>query len=206
VTRRPGLRRTGTAVALVAVLLGSGACTGDESGDDGPEEPSSDASAEVVDEVPLSTRVGVVTGKLEPARRKALAGKVGTVVDAWFDAAYLEGDYPRTSFRDAFPGFTVGAAALARRDRDLLTNARIGSRIDEVVPLSKTVRVDVLSPGRHPAGATARFRLAFRTSGDFELRVVVSGRLMLARAKSGDWKVFAYDVRRSAVAARGSGQ
>ena len=204
-TRRPGFRRTGTAVALVAVLLGSGACTGDESAKDSPDEPAGEAVQEAP-EVQLTTRVGVVTGKLEPVRRKALAGRVGKVVDAWFDAAYLEGDYPRTGFRDAFPGFTAGAAALARRDQDLLTNARIGSRIDGVVALRKTVRVDLLSPGRHPVGATARFRLAFRTSGDLERRVVVSGRLMLARAQSGDWKVFAYDVRRSAGATRGSGQ
>ena len=204
-TRRPGFRRTGTAVALVAVLLGSGACTGDDSAKESPDGPSDEAVQEAP-EVQLVTRVGVVTGKLEPARRKVLAARVGKIVDAWFDAAYLEGDYPRTSFRDAFPGFTTDAAALASRDRALLTNARIGTRVDAVVALRKTVRVDLLSPGRHPAGATARFRLAFRTSGDLERRVVVNGRLMLAKAKSGDWKVFAYDVRRSAGAARGSGQ
>lgn len=202
-TRRPGFRRTATAAALVAVLLGSGACTGDESPKDSPDEPSEGV---VVQEVQLITRVGVVTGKLQPARRKALAGRVGKIVDGWFDAAYLDGDYPRTSFGDAFPGFTRDAAALARRDRDLLSNARLGSRIDGVVALRKSVRVDLLSPGRHPVGATARFRLAFRTSGDLERRVVVSGRLMLAKSRAGVWKVFAYDVRRSAGATRRSGQ
>lgn len=186
---------------LVAVLLATGACTGDDPADDTPERPSEEA----VQEVPLVTRVGVVTGKLQPVRRKALAGRVGDIVGAWFDAAYLEGDYPRTSFADAFPGFTRDAAALARRDRDLLTNFRIGPKIDGVVPLRKSVKVDLLSPGRHPVGATARFRLAFRTSGDLERRVVVSGRLMLTRVH-GTWKVFAYDVRRSAVAAQGSGR
>jgi hypothetical protein len=186
---------------LVAVLLAAGACTGDEAADPAPETPS----AEPVPEVQLTTRVGVVTGKLEPVRRKALAGRVGGVVDAWFDAAYLEGDYPRTDFADAFPGFTRDAAALARRDRELLTNDAIGARIDGVVPLRKTVKVDLLSPGRRPAGATARFRLSFETTGDLERRVVVSGRLMLAKVH-GTWKVFAYDVRRSVRAAGGSGQ
>lgn len=204
-TRRPGFRRTATAAALVAVLLGSGACTGDDSPKDSPDEPSEETVQEAP-EVQLTTRVGVVTGKLQPPRRKALAGRVGKIVDAWFDAAYLDGDYPRTRFGDAFPGFTRDAAALARRDRDLLTNARLGARIDGVVALRKSVRVDLLSPGRHPVGATARFRLAFRTSGDLERRVVVSGRLMLAKSRAGVWKVFAYDVRRSAGATRRSGQ
>jgi hypothetical protein len=205
VTRRPGFRRTATAAALVAVLLGSGACTGDESSQDSPDEPSEETVQEAP-EVQLTTRVGVVTGKLQPPRRKALAGRVGKIVDAWFDAAYLDGDYPRTGFADAFPGFTRDAAALARRDRDLLTNARLGPRIDGVEALRKSVRVDLLSPGRHPVGATARFRLAFRTSGDLERRVVVTGRLMLAKSQAGVWKVFAYDVRRSAGATRRSGE
>jgi hypothetical protein len=199
VTRRPGSGRTRTAAALVAVLLAGSACTGDEPAEDKTDEPTQ----ETVQEVPLTARVGVVTGKLKPVRRRALAGRVGDIVDAWFDAAYLEGDYPRTSFSDAFPGFTHDAAALARRDRDLLTNAAIGSRIDGVVALRKTVRVDLFSPGRHPAGATARFRLEFLTAGGLERRVVVNGRLMLARVRRGVWKVFAYDVSRSVRAAQG---
>jgi hypothetical protein len=199
VMRRPGSGRARTAGALVAVLLAAGACTGDDDPKEAPETPSEEA----VQEVQLTTRVGVVTGKLQPVRRRALAHRVGTIVDAWFDAAYLDGDYPRTSFENAFPGFTTDAAALAKRDRDLLTNARLGSRIDGVVALRKTLKVDLLSPGRHPAGATARFRLAFRTTGDLERKVVVSGRLMLA-PRHGVWKVFAYDVRRSVGATGGS--
>ena len=201
--KRPGSGRARTAAVLVAVLLATGACTGDDPADDTPDGPSDEA--EVVQEVQLVTRVGVVTGKLQPVRRKALAHRVGEIVDAWFDAAYLGGDYPRTGFADAFPGFTRDAAALARRDRDLLTNARIGQRIDGVVPLRKSVKVDLLSPGRRPAGATARFRLEFLTTGGLERRVVVNGRLMLARVH-GAWKVFAYDVRRSVRSAEGSGQ
>jgi len=202
VTRRPGFGRIGTAAVLVAVLLSVGACTDDKPADEKPDEPAE----ETVQEVPLTTRVGVVTGKLKPARRQAVAGRVGEIVDAWFDAAYLEGDYPRTSFRDAFPGFTRDAAALARRDRDLLTNAQLGSRIDGVVALRKTVRVDLLSARRRAAGATARFRLEYETTGEVERRVVVNGRLMLAPVRGGAWKIFAYDVRRSVRAAEGGAQ
>jgi hypothetical protein len=184
---------------LVALLLTTGACTGD---DDPADEPSAAASETPTGapEVQLTATVGVVTGKLQPPRRRALTRRVGGMVGAWFDAAYLDGDYPRSDFRNVFPGFTRDAAALARRDRDLLTNAQLGDRIDGVVALRKTVKVDLLSPGRRPAAATARFRFAFRTTGDVERRVVVRGRLMLARV-NGTWKIFAYDVRRSAGAA-----
>lgn len=189
------------AAALVGVLLSGGACTGDKSDGNKPDEHS----GPVVQEVPLTAKVGVVTGKLQPARRTAMADRVGELVGAWFDAAYLAGDYPRTSFGDSFPGFTRKAAVLASRDQDLLSNAAIGSRIDGVVPLRKTVRVDLLSPGRHPAGATARFRLEFATTGTLQRTVVVNGRLMLVKVH-GAWKIFAYDVKRSVRAAEGGAQ
>ena len=64
--------------------------------------------------------------------------------------------------------------------------------------VSKAVQVDVFSPKKKPAGATARFRLVFRTTGNAERRVLVSGRLVLTRVK-GKWKVFGFDVKRSAM-------
>ena len=43
--------------------------------------------------------------------------QVGKVVDRWWDAAYLGGGYPRSSFPSAFPGFTDGAEKRARATR-----------------------------------------------------------------------------------------
>ena len=113
-------------------------------------------------------------------------------------AAYLGGEYPRARFKDSWPGFTVGANALARHDRLLTSNAQLGDRIDGVRAVSKIVKVDVFSPKKKPAGATARFRLVFRTTGDAERRVVVSGRLLLTKVKK-RWKVFGFDVKKSVV-------
>ena len=56
----------------------------------------------------------------------------------------------------------------------------------------------MFSPKQQPAGATARFRLVFRTTGNAERRVLVTGRLVLTKAK-GTWKVFGFDVQRSAT-------
>lgn len=184
--------RVATVLAVAIALLGS-ACSGDEkAAEERPEPPGAD----LVAQVPLEARFGVLAGKLPASRRTSIARQVGAVVDGWFEAAYLGGDYPRTDFADAFPGFTAGAARLARRDRALLSNASVGGRVEEVTVTSRTVRVDVLAPKGRVAGATARFRLDFTTEGTFARRVVVHGRLMLTHGRTG-WRVFAYDVRRS---------
>lgn len=195
--RRGAPRRArGTAIA-VALLLCAGACSGGDSGDDETEEKGSGPPA-----VRAEVSVGEVTGRLPVRRRKTVVKQVGGVVDRWFEAAYL-GDYPRRDFSDAFPGFTPGAVRLARRDRGLMSNAAIGPDVDAVVPVREVVRVDILSARKRAAGATARFRFVFRTDGERPRRVTVSGRLALTKAAGKGWRVFAYDVARSARPAGG---
>ena len=58
--------------------------------------------------VPTRTKIHRVYGRLPDARRKVVRTQVGKVVDRWWDAAYLGGSYPRSSFPAAFPGFTDG--------------------------------------------------------------------------------------------------
>ena len=72
--------------------------------------------------VQTTTKIHRVFGRLPDARRKAVRRQVGEVVDRWWDAAYLGGTYPRSSFPSAFPGFTDGAEQRARSDKALLTN------------------------------------------------------------------------------------
>ncbi|MET1059851.1 MAG: hypothetical protein ABWX84_09650 [Nocardioides sp.] len=196
---RSASRRTSTVTALLVLALGAGACSGD-GGDDAadPSSASSAAGQTARPEVKLRVRVGTLAGELQRQRRRAVAKDVGRVVDRWFEAAYLGGDYPRKSFQDSWPGFTAGARDLAHRDRTLTSNALLGERVDAVRATAKDVKVDVFSPKRRPAGATARFRLVFRTTGKAERRVVVNGRLMLTRVK-GTWRVFGFDVKRMAT-------
>ena len=191
--------RTSTATVLLALALAAGGCSGGDSDDDASDTSSPPTAAPTAPpEVKIRARVATVAGELPRQRRKVVARDVGKVVDRWFEAAYLGGDYPRTSFRDAWPGFTAGARALAHRDRTLTSNVLLGKRIDGVRAVAKDVRVDVFSPKRRPAGATARFRLVFRTTGKAERRVLVNGRLVLTRVK-GTWRVFGFDVKRSAT-------
>jgi hypothetical protein len=192
---RPASRRTSTAAVLLALALASGACSGGD--DDDPASPAPDSSTRPAPEVKLEAGVATVAGELPRRKRRAVARDVGAAVDRWFEAAYLGGGYPRTAVGDAWPGFTAGAVRLARRQRNLTSNALLSDRIDGVTAVRKLVRVDVLSPRRRPAGATARFRLVYDTSGDATRRVVVGGRLLLTRER-GRWKVFGFDVNRSA--------
>ena len=191
--------RTSTATALLALALAAGGCSGGGSDDDASDPSSPPASAQpAAPEVKIRARVSTVAGELPAKRRKVVARDVGKAVDRWFEAAYLGGDYPRASFKDAWPGFTAGARQLAHRDRALTSNALLGKRIDGVRATAKDVRIDVFSPKQQPAGATARFRLVFRTTGNAERRVRVSGRLVLTKSK-GTWKVFGFDVQRAAT-------
>lgn len=176
---------------LVVLVLAS--CSSDDKGD----EPGPDAAPEQSGStVTMTSRVGTVTGSLKPKVRKRVVARVAERVDRWFDAAWLDGDYPRKQMKHAWPGFTKGLAVQARKDRSETTNARLAPKIDGVTAVRKRVSVDILAVKGRAVGSTARFLLAFDTQGDVERRVKVRGHLSLTPGKSG-WRVFAYDVRRS---------
>lgn len=181
---------------VLCLALGTSACTSDRDSPDTPAESS--AAAQPTNdgrtfEIETRTTLGKVVGRLGKGDRRRLQETITGVVQRWFNAAYVGGDYPRSDFRDAFPGFTPGARDEARRDKVLLTNKGIGSRIDDVTPTQSRLWLDVLAVGKRPAGVTARFLLKFRTDGDLTRRVRVKGRLMLTRQESG-WRIFGYDV------------
>lgn len=195
------VRRTAAAAALALALgAGAGACS---SGDDAepaatgtPEPTVSSPPAERT--VPTRVSTGQVSGRVSRPVRLRLERQVAAVVDGWTEAAYLGGDYPRRAFVDSWPGFTRGARDRAHRDRALMSNEDIGTRIDGVRPRRSVVVVDVLAPGGRPAAVTARVSLRFTTTGDLERTVRVQGRLFLTRV-DGRWKVFGYDVTKGAV-------
>ena len=177
-----GRRRAALAAGTLLVGLLAAGCTSDDEGQKPASEPGGSPSASPSDGpfvAPLQVRPRVVTGALHPAARTKVANQVGKVVGGWFDAAYLGGKYPRTDFSKSFPGFAGGAVVRARRDLALMSNASVGPRVDGVRPTSRVVLVDILSPGRSPAAATAHFRLRFDTSGEAPQTVVVTGKLLL---------------------------
>ena len=99
-----------------------------------------------------------------PRPRRTLEKAIAEVVDGWLDAAYVAGDYPRTRLRDAFPGFTRGAADRAAAGRALMSNQAIGARIDAVDgrPSAGCASTCWPSRARRPVAATARARARLR--------------------------------------------
>jgi hypothetical protein len=190
------------------LALAAGCTSGKDDDQAGPSElPSrSLGSQATLDAKPVPTEVAVasvVGRKLEREQRRRLEKQVSRVVSQYFDDAFLAGQYPRKDFSRAFATFSGGAADRAARDRDLLTNAEIGTTTVAVVPRTKQARLDVLAP-KHVAGLTARIRLVFvaeRTddAGSADQRVTVKGRLLMDRRKSGAWQIFGYDLTRSSV-------
>ncbi|MBB6629186.1 hypothetical protein H5V45_17800 [Nocardioides sp. KIGAM211] len=195
--------RTGAPVAAVLLVLAllAGACSGDDGGDGPGAEASATAtgSAAADEPAPITTTasLGVLTGKLGRKDRARFTKAVTRVVDDWIDAAYLDGDYPRGDFRASFPHFTTGARAEALRERDLMTNQDVGRRIDGVTATRRVLHIDALVVRHRPVGATARFVLRLRTTGDLERRIEVAGRLFLTQHHG--WRIFGYDVHKGAL-------
>ena len=195
--------------AVVTALLVIGLLAAGCSGDDEPSSTpsSSQTSLQDPDDAPTLSinpvvKLGKVVGRLTRSDRKRLEGVVSDVAVHWLEAAYLGGDYPRKDFRDSWPGFTASAKKLARHDKALMSNARIGSRVDQVNPSSLAVTVDLLGVKKRPVGATAHVQLRFDTEGTgsnpAKHKVYIGGRLRLTPTPHG-WKVFAYTINRGDV-------
>lgn len=196
-------------VALVTVvLLGTAGCSGSGSSS-ASTTPSGGSTTSGDGGVPAAVQTKVSIGKVsgiakKPARKKfrtavpALEKRVGKAVDAWFDGAYVGVGYPTDSFPDAFRTFTSQAAADARKQGTLMTNAALGPDISGVTAVKRDVTLDVLAPGGTVAATTARVRLVFDTSGDKKKKVTVSGSLFLTRDPHGTWRIFGFDVSKGA--------
>lgn len=199
-------RRPFVAGACALVLGLTSACTTDsepEPRNPAIESPAASEGAQATLEpapVPANVRITRLIGRMKPKDREVLERNVGRVVTAYFDDAFLGGDYPRSDFDDAFATFSRGAADRARKHRDLLTNLELGPTTESVTPRRQSAYLSVLAPHKVAAGITARIHLRYLAlrSDEPDMSVTVKGRLMLTRKKSGGWHVFGYDVRRSA--------
>ncbi len=164
-----------------------------------PGLPGGDDGDEAVRETRLSASLGVVTGRLDRSARERVREDVRRVVARWVATAYVGDGWPRGRAALAFPGFTPGAAAQARDDRALLSNADLDDRLQEVLVRRHEVTLDVLARDGRPQAVTARLVLGMRLTGDVERDERVTGSLYLTRTGQ-DWRVLGYDVRRGRVA------
>lgn len=198
------VRRTAGTLLCGLVVATMGACTSDKPAPAPPAEESATPSEESTATLepkpaPAKVRVTRVAGRLKPKDQEVLARNIGSVVTAYFDDAFLGGDYPRSDFGDAFATFSSGAARQARRDQDLLTNVELGPSTESVVARRQTAYLSVLAPHRVAAGVTALVHLRYlaERADAPDKEVTVKGRLMLTRRQDGGWKIFGYDLTRS---------
>jgi hypothetical protein len=202
-------RAAGVVVCALALTASAGCTGGSKTPAARPTPAASSASTGSVATmtprpVPLKVLVTRVSGRLPAKARTSLQGNVGRTISAYVDGAFL-GDYPRSDFSAAFATFTKGAASDAKRDRDLLTNARFGPSTGSVAVKKQTAYLSVLAPHKVAAGVTARVELALlldRADKSAE-RVHVTGRLLLTRKQGGGWQIFGYDLARSNTAVGG---
>jgi len=204
-TTRTGVATKGAvAAALTALTLVAGGCSGSDSSAPSTAPSSADTTATtqpVVAHVALGKVAGTIKKKNRKTfmddHRKTMLKQVGEAVASWVDGGFVGVDYPRDSFDSAFSSFTGQAKRDATRQKRLMTNWGLRHKIDGVEAQKYTVTVDVMAPRGRPAGATARVRLVFTTTGDTQERVVVRGRLLLTPAH-GKWRIFGYDVSKGA--------
>ena len=192
-------------VAILSAALSVAACSGGGDDDDPAATPPSGGSqaSTATDNAPppVETRatLGKVRGKLPKGKRSKVREQVAHAVDDWLEAAYVGGDYPRTDFSTSWPGFTTGAKSDAEGDKALMSNQDIGDEVSSVRATARRVSVDVLAVQGHARGATARFVLKFKTDGDVQRKIEVSGRLFLTPSPDG-WRIFGYDVTKGRFA------
>jgi len=183
---------------MLSLVLGLAGCSGGD--EDDPQGEGSQTGATAERGTPSKVEVGRVAGRLGKGPAREVAAEVAKVVDRWLDAAYVAGDYPRSDFRNAFPGFTKDAARLAARQGALMSNERVGEDVDGVTATRRVIRVDLLAPKGKAAGATAHVNLVIELTGEVERTDQVRGRVVLTPSKNG-WRVFGFDIARGKVRA-----
>jgi hypothetical protein len=185
-------------VLVVGGCSGSGSDSSSPSA--GPSSSATTAAQPVAAEVSLGKVAGTIKKKNRKTfldHRKTMLKQVGDAVASWVDGGFVGVDYPRASFDAAFSSFTAQAKRDATHQRKLMTNWDLRQKINGVEVETNKVTIDVMAPKGRPAGATARVRLVFTTTGDTEERVTVRGRLLLTPAH-GKWRIFGYDVSKGA--------
>jgi hypothetical protein len=179
--------------ACCALLLLGAALTGcsDEDGSGTADQSSSSTTEAVVRPLRLPTAVTRVHGDLTKEQRRRVAVGAKEVITGYLEAAYLH-QRPGSGYRGSFPGFTLGARALALKDTAVVSDRSFDG--STVKPRGGVAYVSVVAPHGHPVGATARVSVDLAVADSQRTKwVTVTGRLLLT-PRTNKWRIFGYDL------------
>ena len=202
-----GPLRYGAALAAAALLWPLVGCTdAEEVGEPTPvtttsSDPATAPATRLArPDAPWQVRVVQISSGVPKDRRAGVARSVQATLDTWVDGGFLTG-YPREEFGRAFVRWTAQAAGQGRADRDITTNAAMGSALVDLVATQREANLFVFASHGTAGGATARVLLRFlgeRSDGEL-VALLVRGELRLTRVGP-HWRVFGYDLTKAVQA------
>ncbi len=206
--RAPRLVQVMVVTTVLATLLAS--CTHDDSSTP-PTAPSTGATETTAgaptlekSNARLKVAIAQMRGGVKKSQRAWITRKIAKPIQGWMDTAYLQGSFPRSGTasydKATFGGWTQQAARLALHDRRVTTNAAISDKVVRVVADQRSARLFVFAFGGLTGGATARIHLKMTAEKKSGIRTsyVVAGQLLLTR-KANRWRIFGYDLHRTAL-------
>lgn len=196
-------------MVAAAVLVVSTSCTSDPEKKAPAPAPSSSTSQPDVtapattltkQNAKLKVTIEQLRGGVKRRQWPALQRAIARPIASWIDAAYA-GSYPRASYTGAFRGWTPDARRLAKRDREITTNAAVGKRLVALVVDKRGVKLYVFATRGRTGGATAQVSIGLtgQKQGGVPHSYAVTGRVYLLR-DGGRWRIFGYDLSRREVA------
>jgi hypothetical protein len=187
----------------IAMLAGAAACTGDDTPDDTAGATTSTGASVTLTRpsAPLVAKIAQIRGGVKAKDRGRIKRAIAKPIAAWVDGGFLKPSYPQTDFADAFASWTQGAGELGQRDRDITTNAALGSKLVAIVADRQKAVLYVFANDGRTGGATARVLLRFtgEMSDASLVHFVVRGELYLTR-KDSTWQIFGYRLGREVTA------
>jgi len=187
----------------LGMLAAVAACTGDDSPTDetGPTTSTGATITLTRPNAPLVAKIAQIRGGVKAKDRARIKRAIAKPIAAWVDGGFLKPSYPQTDFGDAFSSWTQGAGELGQRDRDITTNAALGSKLVATVADHQKALLYVFANGGRTGGATARVVLRFtgEMSDASLVHFVVRGDLYLTR-NGNKWQIFGYRLSREVSA------
>jgi hypothetical protein len=183
-------------LVLAALLLTACSGGGSPSSQSAPVAVAQATTSTTLGSVPLTADIIAVSGDLPDSAKPQVIQDVGALIDTYYANAFLDGPYPTAAFPRAFDGFSPGAAALAAKSADVMTNATYGPEIDRMRALHREAHMVLFARDNTAQGASVSVvldTLGHSRTRNADLSIRLTGDLYLAPS-GGAWQVVGFRV------------